>query len=292
MKLVYPYISEVKKLDTINFIIIAVVNYEFIFKIILKIGNKKMSDKRYKFTLYGFNINKFWKEYSSLNFQLKDEDVEEYGFDNEKLTTIYYTDNLLHKDSPNYIRYLGRNNTKHKLWIVNMSLMRNTSLSSNTNLRCRNCHHTFTSAPFGCPYQYVNTSENTIKNNEIIKKLKIKNYIFDKNSDFFITQKIYCGLSCVLSKILKKRKKDPIYERYLTLFTLLVQKIEKIMGKKLNIHPAPDIETLTCYGGHLSIEEFRNMNGQLIYSPSKNIENPLFFPAGNIIEEMQGSKFV
>ena len=76
------------------------------------------------------------------------------------------------------------------------------------------------------------------------------------------------------------------------MFTLLVQKLEDICGHPIEINPSPEIDVLESYGGHLTIDEYRNINGNLTYEISKNIQSPLFFPTGDIVEEMLGVKML
>ena len=250
-------------------------------------------ERSYRFVLRGFNLEKFWRDLSLREEILDDFEIEEYGKGMEKSSDLIYDVETLKKNtSDKYIRYMGNCSDKHKLWIVDLDVLRHISMPVHTGRRCDRCHHTFFTNPVGCPIHYINLNDNTNRSAVLFEQLKIKNLNLEKTSEIFITKKIFCGLNCVHAWIIMQRKIDPYYEKCFSLLTLLVQKLEKTSGLKLNYDPSPPIEMLKAYGGELEIEEYRNVNGQLIYNVSKNIQAPLFFPAGEIVEEMLGSKML
>ena len=257
------------------------------------------NERLYRFVLNGFNIKKFWEEESPNELRLLDdneESIDEYlprNIQTEPVSDIKYdVETLKHIDSDKYIRYMGNCSDKHKLWVIDLDLIRHFSLPVTIERRCDRCHHTFDTMPIGCPIHYVNLGENTVRSKEILQKLIKRNLNLNENSEIFITKKIFCDLKCLAAWINIKAKTDPLYEKCHSMFTLLVQKLEIIYGKKLNVVPSPDIESLKCYGGHLTIDEYRQLNGELTYQVSKSLQAPLFFPAGEIVEEMLGVKMI
>lgn len=256
-----------------------------------------MSNARlYRFVLNGFNIRKYWEEDFPGDIRLlndDDVDVDESYQSTEPVSELSYdVETLKHIESNKYIRYMGNCSDKHKLWVIDIDLLRHISMPVTTERRCNRCHHTFSTMPIGCPIHYINLGENTNRSRDILDKLQIRNLNLDDNSEIFITKKVFCTLNCLAAWIDKKSKTDSLYEKCHSMFTLLVKKLEYASSKKLDVHPSPEIETLICYGGHLTIEEYRNLNGQLVYEVSKNIQAPLFFPAGEIVEEMLGVKMI
>jgi hypothetical protein len=257
-----------------------------------------MSERFYRFVLRGFNIKKYWEEEPSAEEpMLIDDDeisVENFGGEagSEESQLKYDTETLKHNESDKYIRYMGSNSDKHKLWLIDYDLVKQTTMPTQTERRCDHDHHTFSNNPIGCPMHYINLEDNSLRVQTIFDKLKLKNLKFPPKSEIFITQKVFCSMNCLYTFIQEKRKTDIYYEKSITLFTLLLQKMEKIYGKNLQVTATPPLETLICYGGHLTIDEFRNVNGRLIYELSRDIQTPLFFPAGEIIEEMMGNKMM
>ena len=265
-----------------------------------------MSQRLYRFILNGFDVKEYWEEkrkvYDLSEDYCEDETNEEVLSGSEKIEEYYKTEEpvsnikydvetLKHADSDRYIRYMGNCNDKHKLWVVDIGLLRNISMPLSTERRCNRCHHTFTTSPIGCPIHYINLSENTLRVKEILAKLLKFNIKIDDTSEIFITSGVFCTLNCLAAWInIRISSGDVLHEKYKSMFTLLVQKLEKIYGKKLNVQPSPDISILDCYGGHLDIDKYRHISGNLIYKVSKNIQAPLFYPVGSIVEEMLGIK--
>ena len=97
-----------------------------------------------------------------------------------------------------------------------------------TSIRCMYCHHTFNNKPFFLPYDY----------NSQLKRYKVTGN--------------FCSPNCVkaygIESLSFKNKVHLIGQMYRELFSV-----------NFNIRPSPPINTLKCYGGNLSIEEFRSV---------------------------------
>jgi hypothetical protein len=111
---------------------------------------------------------------------------------------------------------------------------------SSSIFRCMNCHHNFYNKPFFLPYEY---------------DTRLKRYKITGN---------FCSPNCVKSYAMDSKifsnKIHLVGQMYRTLFS-----------NDYNIKCAPPINTLKCYGGKLSIEEYRsNFLDNKIYS-LKNI---------------------
>jgi len=96
-----------------------------------------------------------------------------------------------------------------------------------TNLRCMFCHHSFPNKPFFLPYDY----------NEQLKRYKVTGSFCSPN----------CVKAFAVDSLTFKSKAWIVGQMYRELF-----------GVNFNIRPSPPINTLRCYGGNLSIEEFRS----------------------------------
>jgi len=89
------------------------------------------------------------------------------------------------------------------------------------------CQHTFNNKPFFLPYDY----------NEKIKRYKIMGN--------------FCSPNCVKAYALNSK----IYSNKMY---IIGQMYRKLFTANFNIKPSPPINLLRCYGGTMSIEEFRS----------------------------------
>jgi hypothetical protein len=98
---------------------------------------------------------------------------------------------------------------------------------SNTSISCYWCCHTFQSVPYGIPVKYYN--------------------------ERFHVYGCFCSLECAAAfNFTSQESSNEIWERY-NLINLLSRKLDY----KPIVKPAPSRLSLKIFGGHLSIEEFR-----------------------------------
>ena len=133
---------------------------------------------------------------------------------------------------------------------------KNNEWPSSTSIHCYWCCHKFDTPPVGIPVKY-------------------------SNGKFFVTG-CFCSLECATAHNLSgKESIDEIWER-----NNLTNFLSKTIGYKDMIKPAPNRLALKCFGGHLSIEEFRTFHttNKLI-----NVNIPPMYALTQQIEEINES---
>ena len=148
----------------------------------------------------------------------------------------------------------------------------------NNSLRCFWCHHNFKGNGIGCPIKFVNNkikkcyySEITKDNYEIVGKIsdnelgnieKTKEIQLLDNC-YYLVDGIFCSFNCCLAFINDNNKnmlydnsKHLLYKMYMTCFPDNID---------TQIFAAPHWKLLIDYGGHLTIDEFRDNFNKIIY---------------------------
>lgn len=172
---------------------------------------------------------------------------------------------------------------------------------------CFWCRNPFTTNPIGCPinfvsnksiknyYSEVSKDNYTIKENitklktDMIENNKINNtfdfsIIKDKNKSnikidkdsYYETDSIFCSFNCCKAFILDN--KHNVLYNYSEI--LLNKLLKDICLKSIIINPAPHWRLLTEYGGHLSINEFRENFNKITYT-----YHGIFKPIAHVYEE-------
>ena len=197
----------------------------------------------------------------------------------------------------------------------------NTGSNLNTiKYNCFWCRHSFSSYPIGCPIKYVSNKAKktyhsevtkdkyTIKENITNSKNKIlqdKNYtpfIFnilkDKNvqneysiikEDYYLTDGIFCSFNCTKAFI-QDNKYNSLYQYSDILLVKLFNYImtlenKNVDVKKIIITPAPHWRLLQLYGGHLTINKFRENFNKITFNFHGIINKEIFRPIGHLYEE-------
>lgn len=110
------------------------------------------------------------------------------------------------------------------------NLLENNTNKFITNHNCYWCCHSFSNQPFGIPFKY--------KNNK------------------FYTNGNFCSLECATSFNFNEKKNiQDIWECY-----NLINFMSHKLGLNNKVKMAPYRECLKCFGGNLTIDEFRNQN--------------------------------
>lgn len=197
------------------------------------------------------------------------------------------------------IYFLDNKKNQIKLWPNMIDITIKGPLPLYTNIPCRNCHHTYTTHPLGCPIRYnSNCADNTPIKKQIEKFLKENNFPIISN-DYFETERMFCTLACIKSYILSCLSKNSSckYADSLTYLTLMYKKINEnsysleketfpLVDEILPIiYSAQPIDMLKTNGGHLSIDEYRASTGILQYDSTVNIKRPLMFSSSILFQE-------
>lgn len=127
---------------------------------------------------------------------------------------------------------------------------------SNTSISCYWCCHRFQNAPFGIPVKYVDG----------------RFHVFG----------CFCSLECAAAhNVNNKESMDEMWERY-NLINMLSRRIDY----KPFVKPAPSRLSLSMFGGHMTIEDFRSYTDQ---TKLININFPPMMTMMQQIEEINES---
>jgi len=158
-------------------------------------------------------------------------------------------------------------------YIISMSKLLNKELPTTTNIHCFWCRDAFTTPPIGCPIKYIphilfksyyselSKDIYSIKGPitpEMYTDYSDKDNINEKN--YYITDGIFCSFNCCLAFI--HDTNDILYSDSLN---LLAQYFYCFFDKTISINPAPSWRLLKNYGGHLSIQKFRENFNNITY---------------------------
>lgn len=128
---------------------------------------------------------------------------------------------------------------------------KNNEWPSNTSIACYWCCHKFNNAPFGIPLNF-------------------------KNNKFEVFG-CFCSLECAAAYNFKNNENvDEMWERY-NLINLICRKT----GHGNFVKPAPDVLSLTMFGGHLDIEKFRE------HFKTNKVININFPPMTSITQQLE-----
>jgi hypothetical protein len=156
------------------------------------------------------------------------------------------------------------------MWITMMDIFSHNSLPETIDKPCWHCKDTFPFSPIGAPLKY---HKQIVKENEICRCV-----------DVFETEGIFCSFPCVKAWCITQSKNDIRYRDSGMLLALLYR---KIYGEIIAIEPAGDWKLIDRWGGHLTIEEFRNTFCKLAYTVTPNLKRPTMLCVGTYIEELQ-----
>lgn len=121
--------------------------------------------------------------------------------------------------------------------------------SKATKCACYHCSHQFKTAPIPIPKSY------------------------DMYSKVFVVHGNFCSLSCAKTYILDREVSSP---HAIALFIKMAYEVYGISG---DIPTAPPKESLSMFGGHMSIEAFRKNNSNI------SIASPPFINSYTVMEE-------
>jgi hypothetical protein len=202
------------------------------------------------------------------------------------LTDKTSVDKLLHEDSKSIIFFLDTNKVQIKYWIGMFDFTCNEKgipipLPLKTDKCCWNDRHTFTWRPIGCPIRYNPHKKVGIDKDRIIEKLKLAG-MPTHSTDFFETEGIFCSFPCCKRYIYENAH----HPRYKDSAALLLQLYMMIFDTSIiDIIAAPSWKVLIEYGGHLTIKEYRDSFGKLIYEETVNNKRPLMYSTSIFIAE-------
>ena len=215
-------------------------------------------EKSYTFTLVGVCVKNVDVRYGFLPNDSTNDSVK-------NITKL--TDLNTNKCAPISISFFGESKETHK---CNVSMIDFHSKSNANSLRyhCFWCKNPFDTLGIGCPISFVPKKfsrkytsvinqnkyvieEHTTKNSPVDDDIGSLNLVGEA---YYQTDGVFCSFNCC-SAYITDNKKNPLYTNSRM---LLVNMYNDMFMKQIKaIPPAPHWKTLTHYGGHLSITEFR-----------------------------------
>ena len=233
-----------------------------------------MTSKKRNIVLKNIDINATNLKYGLVIIS----NIEKDKYKETKTTKI--TD-VISPDIENSISFLDENKKDIKCSATMIGIMINKDLPKQTNINCFWCRHSFTTHPIGCPIRYINPSieksyishitKDKYYMKENITPSKLKNILSQEEThfeiipfvnDYYLTDGIFCSFNCVLAFI-KDNNHDIFYRESRSLLHSLY---ESLIGFPITkIVPSPHWRLLKEYGGHLTIEEYRNSFNNVEY---------------------------
>jgi len=221
--------------------------------------------KKRCFFLKGINTDEIDKKYGLCIIS----NIEKEDIDQENKTNIF---DVIEKKEELPISFMDKNNN---CVITMLDWINYTKLPNKTDLLCFWCKHSFENSPLGCPVKYINNKieksyisyitkdkycmkENVTKL-KLSKILSIKQDLININvieSEYYLTDGIFCSFNCVMAFINDNYNQFFYNESKMLLYTMYKDMIKSKVNK---IKAAPHWRMLKCFGGSLSIKEFRDL---------------------------------
>ena len=221
----------------------------------------------------------------------------------------------LNNNGDRLFSYFDESKKTHRCFctMVNHS---NEPLPCKTSTHCFWCRNQFSSIPIGVPLRYVHSQSVKSYYSEITKDTyKIRENIstqkreeleiqisknveisksdsedvddtptieIDKN-EYYITDGTFCSFNCAYAYILANEENS----EYTLSKSLLAKMYENIFKAEFTIFPAPHWRLLQQYGGHLTIDEFREQFNKIEYIDLENrfTTKPIQYNSGKVFEQ-------
>ena len=259
--------------------------------------SKKKSTRRkvyqFLFTLYGINTEKVDSKYSLCN------KITEKTSLPINITRI--CDLTLDTKTHELVSFLDESKKLHKCYASMIDFQTKTNTSS-LKYNCFWDRHPFNTPPIGCPINFISTqavkqyySEITrdkyvIKENISIQRthlIKDDKRVDIEEKEFYESDGVFCSFNCC-NAFIKDNKHCKLYNNS---ETMLAEIYKNMFGYDHVIECAPHWRLLDVYGGHLTIENFRNSFNKVDYQchgTNRNINSQKqvsFKPIATLYEE-------
>lgn len=207
------------------------------------------TNKKQTFILYNINIKEIDKKY---NIHIKS-NIDDSAQNTMNKTSL---EELSNNNKTKHFIYLDEAKKNKKCFITMIDHVTNNLIENKTKLNCFWCRHTFNTNTIGCPIKFVD--------------------------DAYYCDGVFCSFNCCKSFI-NNNQLNSLYSKSNYLLQNLYKKIYNI---DTLIEPAPHWRLLKTYGGHLTINEFRELFYKKDFIPSDNYINlPICQMIGWLYEE-------
>ena len=233
----------------------------------------KSKSIKYNFTLKNIDISKIDRIYGielKSNIELGDNKLP------INITKLNEISNIKEKAT---FSYLDEAKKSHKCSISMINSINKEFFPKSTNIHCFWCKHPFNTQPLGCPIKYIPSqlvknyySEITKDNYKIRENIsKNKREKFEQNQlidivkkEYYLVDGMFCSFNCCLAFI-RENNTNPMYALSKNLLARIYKDI--FNNNDFNVECAPSWRLLEAYGGHMSIEEFRDQFYKVEYIP-------------------------
>ena len=210
------------------------------------------------------------------------------------------------QDNSNTYSYIDESKRKHLCVFTMKDSLTTKILPQSTNLKCFWCKHSFNTIPIGAPIEYIPSRlyknylneltktnylfHESISNSEPIPSSFSKNHhhLEKETLNFYLSDGIFCSFNCTKAFIVDN-KSQHLYSNSINLLNKIYMDLfPELTDTSIVIPPAPHWRLLRDYGGHLSIEEFRqSFFNILFFSPDDSLitKLPSFQSLGYIFEK-------
>lgn len=149
-----------------------------------------------------------------------------------------------------------------------------------TTKPCWNCRHPFNSRPLGIPLRYVKLSK---ADEEKFKQFLIDhNFSSDTSGDgYFEVEGIVCSWECMKNFICERSCES----RYKDSANLMALMYTMFTSMPLNIQRAGTWRALKEWGGHQTIDEFRESFQNVVFVDTINFKRPMMYTTSRMYEE-------
>lgn len=238
----------------------------------------KKQPKKYIISLFGVNINKVEQKYNIIPTSTEDEVIP--------VNTTKIDELDVNKKNPQIVSFLDESKQLRKCTISMIDFQSKKKIDiteKHTKYKCFWDRNFIPDniRPIGCPIKYIpnkaiktyiseiSKEKYTIRENITEKKAvelveKNDDRITIEDQDYYQTDGIFCSFNCCIAYIqASENKHNPLY-RYSE--SLLLKMYNSINPENTSeISPAPHWKLLTEFGGHLSIEQFRQSFNKVTY---------------------------
>lgn len=191
------------------------------------------------------------------------EDIPQTYVGMENVEKTYSISDLMCENSKKYFFITDTNQKSVKQWCTFLNEKgEKLQLKRGLGLSCWHDRHPFDTIPLGCPLKHV-------------------------GDNVFITTGVFCSFPC-MNKFLKRRRGKSKYKNSSTLMTYIYF---NMTGKLDQIPYAGSWKLLKKFGGHLSIDKFRESFDKLEFITSVN-NIPTMLPLSEYITEKKVVKKV
>jgi hypothetical protein len=238
-----------------------------------------MSKKRYIFSLVGVNIEKVDQKYGIAPMSsLAEEDTIP-----ENTTKI--VDLEIIRKTPDVVSFLDESKRLRKCSISMIDFKTNRSIDGKTVYKCFWDKNSIPGnlQPIGCPIKYVPSRVTKSYHSEISKETyTISEPITEKrrkdiekrkdkrlnteSKGYYETDGVFCSFNCCMAFIdAPENRTNPFYQHSESLLLKMYNDLNQDEGEIKEIMIAPHWRTLIDFGGHLTIEKFRESFNKILY---------------------------